>query len=222
MKYACSAVTDSGARCRNFVERNGEMCPIHQGAKQAPRPGKILVKFNLNQNRSQEFAALGVPRKNLLAPEKEAAHVQGAEAIGRNPYRFRQIADSGVPVFGAEGVSDVSLFETLKELFGEERYCITDIHLRPRRDGKMDVLVVTLGHGKEVSISAMATQELLRFLVASCWGYCHVWANPPGEGGTIVHTVNSSHRQPDKPASRTLQFNGGLWAVVETSPIPAQ
>jgi len=219
--YACAAATEEGARCRNMVvEVVGEMCHLHKGGKVAPRPDIILVKFNLNPKWAEKFERLGVPRKSSLSFLKENAHARQAEKLGRDPYRYgRPVADSGVPVFGKQGIQEVSLFDLLKELL--DRYKITDIHLRPRRDEKMDVLVVSLmvslSPGEEVVLSSSASQELLSFLAVSCWGYCHVWANPPSDDGRIVHTVHSSHRAPDSKPRVRLRFFDGLWAV---EPVP--
>jgi len=222
--YACTAATEEGARCRNFVETPGEFCGFHKTRKEAggevsfaPKPDLVLLKFNLNPNWRERFVALGVAEKPLLSPEKEKEHVQQAEKFGRQAYRFRQIADSGVPVFGSEGItSGVSLYKLLKEFLETEGYQVTDIHLRPRRDKRMYVLVINLSQqGEETVLSSEAIMELLRFLAVSCWGYCHVWANPPAEDGRVIHTVNSSHREPEKKPSVELRFNNGLWAVVE-------
>ena len=222
MKYACVAATQEGARCRNFLENSGEMCETHQKLKAkgeevklAPSPDTILVKFNINPSWTQRFEEAGIPRGFPSEVTLEEKHIAQAQQANRDPYRFRETADSGVPVFGPQGVSEVSIFQLLEEL-REKGYQPQGVHIRTRREKKFDVLVIPFAHGISEKNSTFLPEkalELLReFLKLSCWGFVHVWANPP-EKGKIVHTVNLSHREPYKSPQWNLYFNHGLWAI---------
>jgi len=222
LKYACVAATQEGARCRNFVEKAGEMCESHQKLKAqgkevrlAPSPDTILVKFNINPNWAQKFEQAGIPRRfpdEVLLEEK---HIAQAREVDRDPYRFRDIADSGVPIFGEEGISDVSIFELIQEL-QENGYEPAGVHIRTRRQKKFDVLVIPFVHGESEGNSVIpkkALELLQEFLRLSCWGFAHVWANPPDVQGKVVHTINLGHREPEKLPRWALCFNHGLWAL---------
>lgn len=227
--YACTAGTENRARCRNWADANGLLCPFHQKRRDAgetvtvaPSPDTILVKFNINPNWTEKFKALGIPQKTPDFQKHEQEHVRQAEANGREAYRYRPIADSGVPVFGKEGLTNVTLFDLLQELLSSSDYNLTNIHLFQRRDkGVMNVLVITFSkEGENMTFSA--ADELMKFLASSCWGHCHVWANPPREDGRVLHTINSSHREVDKDPEGSLSFNTGLWSMTAvTAPVSA-
>jgi hypothetical protein len=106
----------------------------------------------------------------------------------------------------------------------EKGYSPQGVHIRTRTQKKFDVLVIPFIQGTEknsIFLPEKAFELLREFLKISCWGFIHVWANPP-EKGKIVHTVNLSHREPQKPLQWILRFNNGLWAVVpEPAAIPA-
>jgi hypothetical protein len=190
----------------------GDRCGQHKDAERAPRPDVVLYKFNINDRWRDRFMALGIKEKTRDVQADTAKHEAHAAQFGRDAHRYRQVADSGVPVFG-EGLQGVSLFDLLKEL--PTVYEVVDIHIKPRSDGKpnMSVLVISFSNGKPTSANTEAFDELLRFLASSCWGFCHVWANPPQEDGRVIHTVNSSHREADQKAKQVLHFADGLWAV---------
>jgi len=220
MSYACTAKIASGARCRNFVMNDGDrFCSQHSAMPRVEaisQPDTVLYKFNLNETWRKKMVALGVPVKEPNFQQKEQKHVEHAEQHGREAFRFRKdVADSGVPVFGPKGVQSVSLYEVLQELL--EIYEVVDVHIRPRRDGNrfMSVLVVSFSHGEKACSNTKAFQELLDFLSSSCWGYTHVWANPPQEDGRVVNTINSSHREEGKKATNVLRFDEGRWSVDE-------
>jgi len=219
--YACVAATEEGARCRSFLEKAGEMCKPHQKmrdegkeVKFAPPPHTILVKFNINPKWAQVFEQAGIPRRSPDEVDLEERHIAQARQMDRKAYRFRDIADSGVPVFGPQGVSEVSISSLLTEL-GQMDYQPQGVHIRTRIQKKFDVLVISFSKetqsGNSTTLSKKAVELLKEFLRISCWGFAHVWANPP-EAGKIVHTVNLGHRE-EKPPKCNLQFNHGLWAV---------
>ena len=219
--YACIAVTQEGARCRNFVSTAG-VCWLHQKEKDegkevkfAPSPDTILIKFNINPKWAQEFELAGVPRRRPYEVELEEKHIVQALKIDRDPYRFRDIADSGVPVFGDQGVSNVSILGLIGEL-QKNGYQLKGVHIRTRKQKKFDVLVVPFIRGESEGNSVIlkkALELLQEFLRLSCWGFVHVWANPP-EKGKVVHTINLGHREPQKSPQWSLCFNHGLWALM--------
>ena len=199
------------------------MCQPHQKKRAkgkqielAPSPDTILVKFNINPNWTQRFEEAGVPRKIPTEVFLEEKHIAQARHVARDPYRFRGTADSGTPVFGDQGASNVSIIRLIGEL-QENGYEPQGVHIRTRTNKKFDVLVIPfsreISEGNSISLPNKALDLLKEFLRLSCWGYVHIWANPPDEAGKIVHTVNLSHREPDKKPDEHLCFNHGLWAL---------
>lgn len=224
--YACIASTQEGARCRNSVETAGEMCKLHQREKRegkevklAPSPNTVLVKFNINLNWTQKFEQAGIPRRFPQEVALEEKHIAQARRLGRGAYEYRDIADSGVPVFGSQGASEVSILGLLGEL-QEAGYKPQGVHIRTRTQKKFDVLVIPFGRGISEGNSTLLPKkalDLLReFLRLSCWGFVHIWTNPPDVQGKIVHTVNLGHREPGRPPRWNLCFSHGLWAVEPT------
>ncbi len=222
MKWACKAATKGNARCRNLLDEPG-FCSSHasDNIRESDQPDCVLYKFNVNKKWSAKMKEMGVrliPFDFQAREEKHAAH---ARKFNREPFKFRgEIVDSGVPVFGKDGLQDVSVFELLTEL--ATVYNVVDIHLRPTKPGgnpNMEVLVVSFSDGEEAVGNTDAFQELLRFLTSSCWGHCHVWANPPQDDGRVIHTVNTSHREDGKKPTCKLDFLDGIWDSV---PIPSE
>jgi hypothetical protein len=194
------------------------MCEFHQRLKRegkeikvAPSPDLVLVKFNLRPKWAQRFEEAGIPRHFPWETDLEAKHIRQAKEFGREPYRFREIADSGVPVFGPEGVSDLSISDLLREL-EQAGYKLQDVHIRTRQK-KFDVLVIPFSREipeGNLTLSEKASQLLKEFLEV-CWGLGHIWANPPDDQGRIVHTLNLSHRKPEGIPRWRLRFEGGIW-----------
>lgn len=220
--YACIAKTQKGARCRNWAADDSGLC-AHCKNKEAVQivgqPDAVEYKFNINKNWANRLMDLGVEFRERDFYAKEGAHKEHAEKHGRQAYRFRKdVVDSGVPVFGTDGLVNVSVYEVFRELV--ETYEIVDIRIQDTKPGKhggnthMKVLVVYFAHG-EAKKNTDAIDELLRFLSSSRWGHCHVWANPPGQTGKVKDTVNISHREQDLQPERALRFANGLWAVQE-------
>ncbi len=217
---ACTAQTETRGRCRNAAQdndRNG-FCSVHaqqrdsgKEVEMAGRPGRVLVKANINPNWFKRFTDLGIPVKVADFAKREADHVADAKRVGREAHVIRKdIADSGVQVFGKDGVRDVLMVEPLDTMLRE--YRVTDMHIFQRKDkGVMNVLTITLEEGVNGPRVELPL-DVAKFFAMSKWGYCHVWANPPKEDGVIIHTVNLSHRG-DEAASQQLIFDDGLWAV---------
>ncbi|MDO8470915.1 MAG: hypothetical protein Q7S63_03065 [bacterium] len=208
--YACLAPTESGGRCRNQGSEDGFCHNPHDAESGfADSPAVVLVKFNVNSDVAQQLELAGIQRRAVSWAQREVDHVEHARENSREAYRYREVADSGVPVFGKPGLQSVLLLDLWLEL--KKAYKLSDIHLLPRRDGKMDVFVLVLSHQQEMRVSASVTDRITR-LVGSTWQYVHVWANPPGSDGSIVHTVNVAHRQDTKP-DLGLEFKRGLWGA---------
>lgn len=225
--YACVAATKEGARCRHMVAEQGRLCSFCQkkadkegSVPKAPPPNVILVKININERWRAVLEAGRVPRKIVDWQALEEKHAAHAERLGRAPYRFRDVADSGVPVFGPDGICHVSLLKLWTELV-EKGFCIQEMHLQSRRDGKMDTLVITLARQKPTQVSFFPEVALavLPDLLNTSYGFVHIWANPSKEDKekkkVVVHTVNISHREPEQRPLRQLHYNDGLWSVVE-------
>lgn len=225
--YACTAPTEEGARCRHWATEGDadQFCAQHAGMRNSGRtvekvlpPDCVEYKFNVNSKWAEELMKLGVELREQDFQAKEQKHFEHAQQYGREAYRFRKdIVDSGVPVFGPDGLVSVSVYELFRELVSA--YEIVDIFLRPTKPGgnpRMKVLVVYFSHGEEQK-NTEAIEKLLEFLASSCWGHCHVWANPPGSTGKVKATVNISHREPEKTPAMILQFANGLFAVEEVA-----
>lgn len=218
MQYACIAATKKGARCRNFVKVQGTMCPLHQKmvesgkeVRLAPAPDTVLIRFRVNQKWVAKLREAGVRTQPLRWLQKEQKHVRQAERLSRKPYRLRNIADSGVPVFGPDGISRVSMEGLLEYLISVD-YRIADAHLLRtiKKAQQMGILVLVLS--RQQPAIELPFFSLLSPLLSSSWGYAHIWANPPQEDGKVVHTVNLSHRL-ETPPELELWFDDGLWAV---------
>ncbi len=177
-------------------------------------PKVVLVKFNINPKWDERFRQAGIPVKSPDENALELAHILHAVEMGRNPYQYRQVADSGVPAFGKEGEQNVSINGLLAEL-RSEGYSPVGIHIRTRTraDNKFNVLVMPFILMPEGNGNGVVPPILDNFLKVSCWGFVHVWMNPPQEDGTIVHTVNLSHREERAP-EKNLRFKKGRWHTI--------
>ena len=220
MQQACAARTESGARCRHLAAEGSIFCSHHKclqlmDIRMAPRPNKILVKFRVNDRWTRRFRALGIKEADRRFESDDARHASEAESIRRKADRYREVPDSGVPVFGKEGALDVTLSGIWRELLQAEGYGIAEVHLEPAREARyMTTLVITLIHGETPSadVPAGIVEGVESFFDTASFGFVHVWANPPKPDATVVHTVNASHRKDEKP-KQTLRFNNGLWAL---------
>ena len=219
MQYACIAATETGARCRFFVEEQGTMCSHHQKMKEegkkvevAPTPNTVLIKLRLNKNWTKKLLLAGIDwKKGTPFRDRDRRHEVEAEKLHRKAYRYRNnIADSGVPVFGSTGISQVSISGIATTLY-KKRYNVVAVHLEKGRGQGMNVLILTFRlRDRKISLSKEAIGFLNEFS-SSCWGHVHIWANPPQENGKVIHTVNLAHRQPEESPKFQLIFDNGLW-----------
>jgi len=174
------------------------------------KPNAVLVKFNVNPKWREKFLNAGIPEKSPDEAALELKHMFHAVEVGRDPFRFRQEkSDSGIPVFGQDGAKMVSINGLFQEL-RQAGYSLNGAHIR-RREDKFNALVIPFVLDGEESISPKA-EVLIEEFLGVCWGYVHVWVNPPQpETGAMIHTVNLSHREIDKTPGKILRFNEGRW-----------
>ncbi len=215
--YACVAGTVGRARCRNAATKEGR-CHEHPAAALAPAPDVVLVKFSVNLRRAEELVEVGIPVREVNWQERDRSHVAHAEAHDRQSHRYREnVADSGVPVFGTEGIADVAIARAYREL--NQEYGLRDVHLLPHRNNRMFVLVLVFEKGAATISPSTEAAVLLARILNSTYGFVHVWVNPPQADGRVVHTVNCSHRMDSAPKCLLLLnnewFDAPLWDAEE-------
>lgn len=173
-------------------------------------PGTVLVKFNVNSKWEARFREAGIPVKTPNEMALLMNHALEAVEMGRNPNEWREEPDSGIPAFGPGGETKVEVASLLAEL-RNEGYKPSGIHIRVRQGKKFNVLVVPylLWTAKGEVLPPL----LEEFLKISSWGFAHVWMNPPKADGSIVHTVNLSHREEGSP-EKILQLRKGRWRAI--------
>ncbi|MFY9463056.1 MAG: hypothetical protein WAP52_02640 [Candidatus Sungiibacteriota bacterium] len=214
--YACAAATVGKARCRNAATKEGR-CHEHPAATLAPPPDVVLMKFSVNKRRAQELAATGIPIRDVNWQRREQEHVAHAEAHDRQAYRYREVADSGVPIFGTSGLADVGIGRAYQEL--NQKYGLRDVHLLPHRNLRAFVLVLVFERGAQAVNPSTEVAVLLARMLNSAYGFVHVWANPPQQDGKVVHTMNCRHRLDSAPKCLLLLnnewFDAPLWDAEE-------
>jgi len=229
-EYACIAKIRGGARCRNLLGEGRTLCPIHERMSKegelvvAPMPERVVVKFRINLNLADELRNMGVRYEKIDWEKKEEIHIEQAKKYCREPYVLRgkdKSADAGVPVFGKDGLSNVSLASIWKE-FEREHYKMVNVYLScPRGEksnkNKMRILWITFllsGRGNKISsffINASVKKQISNLFLYT-YQFCHVWANPPDLNNVVTHTVNLAHILDISP-KLTLFFKQGLWEV---------
>jgi len=223
--YACIAAAGHGGRCRNLAVQPPKIlfCKNHSSdhSPTAPNPDRIFLKVRTNERWRDDLQQAGLHFVRRTAEKEqrlEQKHIAHAESVGRAAYAIRQTADSGVPVFGKNGIQFVSLRQLHGELTQRAGYQRVGGHVLEK--GNFDMLTLVLeyeygpiSNGNSTPIPPTAQSIIARLLATQRWGFTHVWANPPGPDGRIVHTVNVSHRENDKPAIGDLIFLDGFWMV---------
>ncbi len=229
---ACTAgVMDGKARCRN--ERG--KCSVHARPEYwspAPTPTAIILKVNVNERWERRLLAAGITiqtRTYDRALQLEERRVASASALGRNAYSVRELsgrdshhtpesADTGCPVFGKAGLSEmkVSVKDLVDEFFAAG-FVLTGAHLL-RREHKPPVRLV-------LEFSRPSSKpELVRFpwstvheLLATTFDQIDVWANETAADGKTVHTVNCGRRADGAAPKLRLRYAGGMWEVQEVA-----
>ena len=140
--------------------------------------GVVLVKANINPKWLQRFQEAGISLKSPDEGALELKHIFHALERRKNPYAIRQeIADSGTQVFGKSGEQNISINGLSQEL-RNAGYFPSGVHIRRRAEKKFNVLVIPFIAGGEESLLPQAA-SLLKEFFRVCWGYVHVWVNPP-------------------------------------------
>lgn len=219
IEYACPKGAHGGqVRCRHLVP-----CPVH-GADDAPapRPDAILVKINLNPKWDEIIAKTGVReqwRDNARREELGRQHEERAKMLGRDAFIVRrktnsidgvpEDADSGTPVFGANGLQLVDVRSLPRQLMSVG-YRLVDAHCLKRPEKRPTRLVLVFAReGTPTDVSWLEVTQLLY----TCFGQVHVWANDRDKRGRVVHTVNCGQRQDRLHSTYHLLFKNGDWGV---------
>lgn len=229
--YACTAGIKGGvARCRKLVP-----CPDHgDDAMPAPRPDVVLVKINLNKVWDERFAQEGIPtlqRSWDRAQQLGADHQERAEKLDRDAFHIRErqasqglredadvpeIADSGCPVFGPDGLKDGVQGSSIAKIGFQLRdsgYRLVHAH-RLMRDWKPPIRLVMVWE-KTDGRDVLFPWRLLGELTDTTFKQVDVWANDRDKNGRVVHTVNCGKREDGTtPAAYALGFAKGDWATV--------
>ena len=179
-------------------------------------PEGVLVKVRLNPRWSERLTQAGVALVVADHEARDARHREQAQVINRSAdaYKREGRADSGVAVFGRDGLEGTSLEALIVDLLAPASgYVITRAVVEPGRNGdRMSQLVLAFGQsGERVQIPHTAL-EAVKALGRSRWDHVHVWSNPPRTDGKRVDTVNASHRS-DAPAQWNLRFDSGFYCI---------
>lgn len=212
---ACRALTESGGRCRKMVEGVG-LCDMHYGRSAIGPAGVVLLKPRPNANWAERLIRAGVPVRERSAERErqlDAQHAQQAAETHRSDTRYREKPDSGVPVFGRDGITSVCVHPIWNELCNMGYRC-TDVHMFRKEGETMYNLVMQFCRvGKAVELPAEAWSLLHDFLNVM-WGFVHVWSNPPRPSDALrVDTIVPAHRKPDEQSARRLVFDHGCWNI---------
>jgi len=197
---ACIAAKQENpkARCDALAQGDSKYCSFHQQDQDGivvmpPAPSMVLYKFDLSPDWYQRFVDAGVAVK--------AQDVRTAA--------YKRATDSGVAVFGKNGLGMVSHAGLLEELAGS--FPVLKIHIQPRTN-QSPALVVEFSKTGEGTNNTLAMEQLIEFLSVRCWQYVHVWVNPPRpEDELVVHTCNSIRWVNRKAPEHVLRFAEGVW-----------
>lgn len=210
--YACRAATPYRGRCESKADQRGFCIGHGEDSPLAPPPGVILLRINVSSQRAQNLELAGVPRKVTSRVEREERNIAQAKEQGLDPYRHGEFAANGTPVFGKKKGLPMATVSCAFEELAASGWKVQDVHLTPRMDGKRDTLVVRFQKGAELTLNPIVRNMFLELLNAS-WGFVHVWTNPPGRDGSVLHTVNCVNQQPGFKTPCVLEFQAGLWGV---------
>lgn len=234
MKYACIAGVPAPQkglrpyRCRGWAvdPPANPFCPRHPDEKNpilAPIPDRVLVKLTLpripdNLRDLEDFNFHFADRDREKQAALETKHAQHAEAVGRGAYVVRgKTSDSGVQVFGPDGLRDMSLLLIDGGLVKAELVRAGAHVLDITHEGRL-VLVIEyslLPPQDRATPFPPRAEGYVRSLLRRCWGITHVWANPPRfDNGVIVHTVNAGKLRSDEVPLANIVFSEGHWGFI--------
>jgi hypothetical protein len=182
----------------------------------------VLVKFFIGE---QDFEIAErirriVPQQKRNEQAIRERHRQQEMVRYGEKGRFKKGPHSGSPVFRHEGIDGLRRV-VLPGLFDELRqdgYRLESIAWFA--SGQATVLQISFRKNMSDSGPEIEMLNSVREFEHSSFAECYVWANPPKEGGTVIHTVNfKGVRDPhDKMfASYELLFVAGDWYVKRVS-----
>lgn len=171
------------------------------------KPTLVLVKCRVNENVVARLEGAGLVvlhRSRDRQASLTQRHADEAAARGEDGYRFQRAdaaknvqADSGVPIYGPEGIQDASLGQVKGDLrtLGLRLASAHVFHKSGDIKGKggqgrmMFTLVLEFrqAKGDSAPISDEALGAIMR-LLARPYGFVHVWENPDGSW-----TINAAH-----------------------------
>ena len=222
--YACPAKIENGSRCRkNAIESSSNYyCEQHEkmhlAGKHVDKVGPAdltLVRCNVSDDWNHEWVqtllSLGVPKvADQSAEQKDAEHAKHAAEFRRKAGAYGRI-DSGVAVFGKNGLADVCLeqmFSDLRGVYGG----VSSLHLTTGRKQNPVLEIAFSKSEPAIQIAPAVMSSLFEYIGLASFGYCTVYSNPPKEGKGIVDTVNVDFRQEIGRGVQTLRHAGGEWA----------
>lgn len=246
MWYACIAGVEPPEkdlrpyRCRKMAADPPRvpLCKKHlenwqEGSSVASPPDLVLIKvtFPSSIDWRRDFQDLSfrlIERDREKTKKLDEQHAQQATAFNRRAYVVRkERSDSGVQVFGQEGLKNASLGLLDGELI-KAGFELAGSHVLDRSwEGQLTLVLEyaapaarTKVTSNSLPVPGRAAGFVRRQLgMSKNWGTVHIWANPPSlkpdARGLIVHTVNAGVGRDDIPAV-LLTFNGGLWGTQDT------
>lgn len=163
-------------------------------------PAKVIVKITVNQNLADDLREAGFTAyKRTISQQAEidARHTSAAEERGVDPMRFAQTLahphtgeivvagrakpDSGTPVFGRNGQTNVSLIQVAADIARElPNLKLVGVNMQTKPDGKSVVWQVyePATSEKPEIVPAGGIKFHLGELNETIYGHLHVWRNP--------------------------------------------
>ncbi len=234
MKYACIAglkrVVNGVVklyRCRNWAQDPPQnlFCVGHSNHPVlAPLPERVFVKMTVprtsdNLHDIEEFQFHVADRDKKKERDLEVKHAQHAEQFSRGAYSVRKTtSDSGVQVFGPDGLHDMSLVLMDGNLIQAGLNRVGGHVLDKIHEGKLIFVIEysSIPNPDGTKLPNRADGYLKR-LLGSCWGTIHIWANPPRvEDGVIVHTVNAGRLNREQIPVGHVVLASGHWSFKTT------
>ena len=213
VRTACRGAIENGVtRCRRMVDGYG-LCPNHYHKPLAAKPGLVLLKMRINRKKVEKL----VDEEGVLVKRRDEAaldqrHAAEAEQHRRSATVYREVADSGVPVFGKEGAQHVRIGGVWNEII-MAGYRVTGYHVyqndKDFQNGMGTMVVEFKLEGEEVFVGSFV-QELFD---DETYGFVHVWVNPPKPNVGVTHTINISHKEVATKAIGSLIWDNGHWAL---------
>ncbi|TAK03557.1 hypothetical protein EPO34_00120 [Patescibacteria group bacterium] len=209
--------------------------------KAETKPGRVrvdvLVKINVTKDEiARLLAASSDKQTGLYCDEKgrrdlillNDRHAEEAKAVGLEPTRYEQDlieggrdgkgavkrADSGVKVFGQDGLSLARIDAYVADLKAAGAKLVEAHIQRKKINNPQQRGVLILGYisgnaipGKELTAELLGAVDAM---MKRTYGAIHVWKNPPGSAHTVNCTdVVGRDSRDDRRAKNALRFIGG-------------